>query len=192
MKYAYLYIPGIAILLLPILAAIFRGRSEQRKQQLRAYYAVTDRCDRVLDMKTADPVYAYIQEYRQIYRATEQLLPDAEREHYRDDIRELEEYLADLEQEHWEKRARPHLQEFWDCYYSLQHESFAPQKAQQLKRKCISEWQAFFAVPLDAYHTRILPARFFKEELGQDYDDCMNDRWKLDRRLDRFVQSRKA
>ena len=192
MKYAYLYIPGLVILMLPLLAAIVRGRSEERKQKLRAYFVVTERCHRVLGMKTADPVYRYIQEYKAAYQAVEPLLEEKERAHYRADIRELEDYLSDLEQGHWQKRVQPHLQSFMDCYYLLQHESFTPQKAQEIKRKCIREWQAFYAVPLDNYHTRIMPKRFFKEMLAEDYDDCMSDHTKLERRLNNMIRSAKA
>lgn len=192
MKYAYLYIPGIVILMLPLIGGIVRGRSAERRQRLRAYYAVTDRCARILDMKTADPVYRYIIEYKAAYESAEPFIEEKERAHYRADIRELEDYLSDLEQEHWRKRAQPHLQAFMDDYYLLKHESFPPQKAQQLKRSCIREWQAYYAVPLDAYHTRILPKRFFKEMLAEDYDDCMDDHTRLERRLDRFIRSAKA
>ena len=192
MKYTYLLIPGIVILLLPLIAEIVRGPSVKRKQKLRAYYAVTDRCDRVLGMKTADPVFRYMEEYSAAYQAVEPLLEEKERAHYRADIRELEDYLSDLEQEHWQDRAQPHLQEFMDCYYLLQHESFPPQKAQEIKRKCIREWQAFYAIPLDKYHTRIMPGRFFKEMLAEDYDDCMSDRTKLERRLNNMIRSAKA
>lgn len=192
MKYAYLYIPGIVILMLPLIGWIVRGRSAERRQRLCAYYAVTDKCARILDMKTAEPVYRYIIEYKAAYESAEPLIEEKERAHYRADIRELEDYLSDLEQEHWRKRAQPHLQAFMDDYYLLKHESFPPQKAQQLKRSCIREWQAYYAVPLDAYHTRILPKRFFKEMLADDYDDCMDDHTRLERRLDRFIRSAKA
>lgn len=189
MEYGYLYIPALVIFALPIIYGLIHGRSEERKARIRAYYKVTERCNRVLDMKTAEPVYNYIQDYRLAYESVEPLLQEKERAHYHADIEELEDYLHDIEQEHWRKRAQPHLQSFMDCYDSLQHESFTSQKAEQLKKKCIREWQAFYGVPLDDYHTRILPKRFFKETLADDFDECMNDHYKLERKLNSFIQA---
>ena len=86
MKYYWLYIPGIVILMMPLVYSVYKNHAEAKKQRLRAYYTVANRCHHVLFMGTADPVISYMEEYEATYAMTEPLLCESERKHFRDDM----------------------------------------------------------------------------------------------------------
>ncbi len=192
MNLYYLYIPIVLIMILPCVAEIFKARSYKRSRMIRDYYTVSERCARILSAATPDTVYRYIKEYKTAYATVEKFLKKKEQDFFHEDILELEEYLSDLEWNRWEKRARPHLQTFWDCYNSLQEGAFLQKDATRYKKICINEWQAYYRLPLEQYHTRITPKKYFKEYLEEDYDDCMDDHYTLERRLDKFIRDAKA
>lgn len=192
MKYAWLYLPGIAIILFSVIGSVIQARSREKREKMSGFVKKSRDVHRALDMKTPMAVQRFMEEYALLYQMAEPVLDPDWKETYRLDIKELEDHLKDLEWRDWHKRAAPHLQNFIDCYDSLRHDSLTPQKAMEIKRKCIREWQAYYGVQLDNYHTRITPKKYFRNHLGEDYDECMDDHYKLERQLDRFIRQNKT
>ena len=187
-NYNWLFLPGVIVLLLPVIAALFKTRGEANRQRYTAYYDVAKKVTRVLEYKTAEPVANYIDELTAAFNEYGDILEPEHREAYFRDIAELKEHLADIEREHWEKRAEPHLQTFADDYEELRTQSLPPAEAQRIKRECIREWQRYYGTSLDQYRTTIHPKQYFREWMAEDYDPCMDDHGKLDRRLDKYIR----
>ena len=79
-----------------------------------------------------------------------------------------------------------------DLYFALRDGTVPPQDAQRVKRECIGEWQSYFGTSLDRYETRITPKKYLVRKLGSDYDPCMDEHYKLERQLDRFIRRMNA
>ena len=192
MKYAWLYIPGLVMLIMPVMYALFKLKKENDSKHVRELSIKAQQVYRVLEMTTPDAVLRFMEEYAYLYQLAEPELTPDQREAYNLDVRELSEHLSDLETARWWKQASPHLQSFVDCYDLLKTQGCRPEEAQAIKAKCIREWQAYYRVDLSKYHTTIYPKRVFREQLGDDYDECMDEHYALERRLDKYIRQMQA
>ena len=192
MKYAWLYIPGVVMLIMPVIYALFKLKKENGNRHVRELADKAHQVYRALEMVTPDAVLRFMEEYAHLYQLAEPDLTVSQHEAYNLDMRELSDHLSDLENDLWWKKASPHLQSFVDCYDLLRTQGCRPDEAQAIKAKCIREWQAYYRVDLSRYHTCIYPKRIFREQLDEDYDECMDEHYKLERRLDGFIRKMKA
>lgn len=193
MNYYLLYIPGIVLLLLPLLYAIIHGKSEEKQASIENYFRVSERCMDALDRKSVEAVTHFMDEYEYAYADAEPALSDFYREEHKQDMDDLWERVAEIEQEEWLQKAEKHLTAFWECYELImdgEMENFRDvDHVFSLKKRCISEWQNYFAVDLSQYRTTIYPKRYLREFMGDQYDPCMESHDALEKKLSDRIQS---
>lgn len=192
MNYWWLYLPGIAIVLVSVIGSVVTSRSREKENRMGGFVKKAREVPLALETDRPDKVRDFMDDYRILYQMAEPVMDREWKEHYRQDVKRLENRLKEIEWSDWHKRAAPHLQAFRESYESLRNGSLTPQQAEQAKRKCISEWQAYYGTSLDRYRTRITPKKYFRRYMGEDYDECMDDHYKLERQLNRFIRQKKA
>ena len=111
------------------------------------------------------------------------------------DIEDIRSHLEGLEKDSWLDKVDKHLQEFIDCYEEIMSgdlDNFNDVELLfKIKKKCINEWQKYFAVDLSPYRTRMYPKKYFRETLEElgIYDPCMESHDTLEKKLSEKVQS---
>ena len=182
---------AICILALATLTIIAVSNSEKRVQKTEAYYKLNDKHAKRLDSNSIQKVQESINELSQAYSETYEYMSDLDKQVYTEDLNDLKDHLHDLEEDKWERKAGPHLQKFMDYYDIVMSGDLNNFKDVDLllsyKKKCVSEWQKYYAVPLDSYSTTIRPKEYFRRILGSDYDPCMDSSIALEKKLNDHV-----
>ena len=186
-NYYWLYLPAAVCFILPVIYALYRGKVEEKRQRLRDYYKIQERSGRAMSSTSLLAVSRAIDEYSAAYQAVEPILSKHDLDFYKSDMGELLEYLKMLEEDDWKKKAVPHLQSCYDCFYLMQHDPLDRRAASQTKARCIREWQKYFSVPLEPYRNTIYPKHFMREWMGDTYDPCFESHDALERKLNRMI-----
>lgn len=193
MNYYVLLLPGIILLLLPILYGIFHGRTVEKSESLDRFFKTSDRCMDALDRKTAESVTRFMDEYEYAYSESEQHLSEFYRKEFHEDMDDLREHLRQIEEEAWLKKAGKHLADFAESYEIImggEMETFRDvDRLFAQKKRCVSEWHKYFAIDLTQYKSTIYPKRYLREFMGDQYDPCMESSEALDRQLSGRIQS---
>jgi len=182
-NYYLLLIPAAVFFILPVIYGIYRGKQEGKRQRLRDYYKIQERSGRAMSSTSPLVVSRAVDEYQAAYQAVEPILSRHDLDFFKSDMGELRDYLKTVEEDEWKGKAFPHLQNCWDCFYLIREESMDKRAASQTKRRCIAEWQKYFAVPIEQYRNKIYPKRMMREWLGGDYDPCFDSHDALEQKL---------
>ena len=183
---------SVGILLLLLFAGnVIRARLTARRQRIRDFYELQNRCgDKAMSSGSISTVAGMIDKYSGAYRQNAAFLNEREKAFYRSDMSELQSHLSALEEDAYQRKADPKLQRFCDCYCSIRDENLDPQTLRQLKKRCVNLWQSFFAIPLEEYRTAIYPKSYLRAFLGDDYDPCMESHEALERKLDMMIRAK--
>lgn len=177
------------LLILRSIAHIGDAEARQRTQQ---YLDTSDRLTSAAFSSSVKKVKSSIDALDVAYHQSEDVLNDTAKSMYLADRSDLRDHLHDLEQGKWEKKADKYLQEFLDCYLAIVDGELEKASDVELllktKKRCIDQWQKYFAIDLSEYETTIYPKRYMRQWLGEDYDPCMESRDALEKKLSVCVE----
>ena len=170
---------------------IYCGSRGEARQRTQNYLEASDKLFTAVDSKSIKKVRESISCLDYEYNKVKDITGSSGNYLYSEDRGFLVEHLHDLEQDKWEKKANKYLQEFSDCYLSIvSHELEHFESVELLyktKKRCIEQWQKYFAIDLSEYETTIYPKRYLRDWMGDDYDPCMESHATLEKKLNECV-----
>ena len=183
----------IVLSVLILIRSILHIGDEESKQHAREYIKTSDKLISVYNSNSVKRVKDSIDKLDVAYQKTNGFLGALGESMYSEDRSALRERLHDLEQDKWQKKADKYLQEFLDCYSTLVNGELENFNDVELlfkqKKRCIDQWQKYFAIDLSEYETTIYPKRHFREWMGDEYDPCMESHEALEKKLSAVVDA---
>ena len=183
----------IVLSVLMLIRSILHIGDAETKQRAREFIETSDKLTSAYNSNSVKKVKDSIDKLDVAYQQTSGFLGSLGESMYSEDRFALREHLHELEQDKWQKKADKYLQEFIDCYSTIVNgelESFKDVELLfKLKKRCIDQWQKYFAIDLSEYETTIYPKRHFREWMGDEYDPCMESHEALEKKLSSIVDT---
>ncbi len=184
-----LYTVGFILFL--VVGNVIGASSRKKKEAFRKFDDLNERYVlRTLNTQSLTKAKQYKEILEDAHKEAQ--IPDSLSWGYNDDMSLVRDAVENLEMEDWERRAVRHLDAFYDCYDALTNCSLESFKDVEMffktKKKCIREWQSYFAVDVSEYDVKIYPKQYMREYLGDGYDPCMESHEALEKKLDDYVQ----
>ena len=185
-----LYTVGFILFL--VVGNIVAASSRRKKEKLRSFDTLNEKYVlKALDTNSLNNAREYKKILEDARKDTD--IPASSEWGYRDDMSLVDSAVKGLEFDDWERRAEKHLQAFIDCYEMLIGGDFQNFKDVEeffrVKKRCISEWQKYFAVDVSEYSAKIYPKKYMREWLGERYDPCMESHEALEKKLSEYVSA---
>ena len=191
--YYWLFLIPAFFFVLAIIGAVMQDRAEKRKQALKEYFKTDNKVGRALDSNSRKHVKETLKEFEAAYQNSQDYLGYAGKSLHMTDKEDLQAHLKELEEEAWLKKAGKHSDAFAYNYEIVTCADLDNFKDVELimkaKKKCLDEWQKYFAVDLSEYETTIYPKRYLRENMGEMYDPCMESRETLEKKLSECIQA---
>lgn len=102
--------------------------------------------------------------------------------------------VNDLVFEKWEEKVKPVLDRFAAYYYDViesDPELFNFTDLDKSRRECLKFYDKFISLREPEVYLKVLPVNYLREYLGDNYDPCMQSRWRLEKKLNTAIDEAK-